>query len=263
MAVGNFVMSDVTSVMEIVSIVRHYVYVGRAWCHIVIFLSTFSFTQSMLFITLMAVIRIWSGLSTHRTALSTKKVVVFISIVYVLSIIWGAMWSLPDTGDLNGGSCFETRGQSITFVFLPYFIMTSVLFIATVCSYVTLIVWMCCKNTMAGNRKSEILTLKAAVAVTVLFTVSYLIPLIDNFVYLDLPANGSASVLHTFVCLGYVQSALNPYIYLATNSHFREIYKATCCKVLSCCTQRPRAVSDSSNTNNTTSSNITSVEQEQ
>ena len=261
MAFGNFVMSDVASAIEMVYIVKHYVPFGRAWCYSVAFLSAFSYTQSMLFITLIAVIRAISGLSKYHNKFSTKTVIIYIAIVYALSIVCGITWSIPGIGDVDHCLGYDTS-ESVSNIFVSYIILVITLFIITFCSYLTLILWMHCKNSMAGNRKSEILTLKASVAVTVLFVACYVTPLLAGFVSMDVPLHQMTHVMNVFNVLAYVQSAVNPYIYLATNSHFREIYKTTCYKVLSCCIQRPRAVSDSNSGNNNTSSNTMLTGQE-
>ena len=222
-------MSDVTSVMEIVLVLRKFTPVGTVWCYINVFLKTFSFSQSMMFITLVAVVRAWSGLSRHSIGLSVNKAISCVIVVYVLSIVWSCIWILPGVFGIN-----ECMGQiqqwshHRAFAVLIFLIIVIILFITTIGSYFLLIIWMRCKNVTNASfvKKSEILTLKAAKTVSTIFIACYLIPFLPAALRLVnlVPMHHVIHILYGFNSLACLQSALNPYVYLATNAHFRRIY---------------------------------------
>lgn len=231
MAVGNFVMSDMTSVMEIVQVFRNFVPIGPVWCHILVFLRTFSFSQSMLFISLVAVLRVWGGLASHYIGLSLKLVVASVVVIYSLSLTWAGVWLLPEWNTITVCMAAESEGSGLAV--LIYLVITTALFIITVLSYCILFIGIRCKTAqtvaLAGNTKSEILTLKAAVTVTIIFLLCFIIPFVPA-TFDGTSIGSSRHVLHVvniFNSLAYLQSALNPYVYIATNSRFRRVYWKT------------------------------------
>jgi hypothetical protein len=228
MAVGNLVMSNITSMMDLVTVARRFVPVGAAWCYVLVFLRTFSFSQSMLFITLVAVIRAASGLSKHYVSLTVKKAVTCVVIVYALSLLWAGLWVMPGWRNVN--LCLGILGTAAPTPLRLYLIASVVMFVITVCSYSLLLIGLRCKKAqsvaLAGNKKSEILTLRAGVTVSVIFLLCYLLPFIPAVVkFTELaPLSAILHILHGFNSLACLQSALNPYVYLITNGRFRRIY---------------------------------------
>jgi hypothetical protein len=227
MAVGNFVMSDVTAVMEIVLVLRQFVPVGFPFCHILAFTKTFSFTQAMLFISLVAVLRVSAGLSKHYVGLTYRRVIAYVGVVYAVALSWAWTWLLPRfnmTGVCNG----KEGKQALLPVFI-YLLVTAILFIITVLSYAILSIALACKKAqsvaLAGNRKSEILTVKAAVSVSIIFLLCFLVPFAP-VMFSEALQNSPAvlHVVHIFNSMACLQSALNPYVYLAANGRFRKVY---------------------------------------
>ena len=231
MSVGNLVMSDITSIMEIVLVARRFVPVGPVWCYIHVFLRTFSFNQSILFITVVAVIRAWSGLASHPVNLTTRSALACVVCVYVTSSVSAALWVLPSA---SGISLCMGRLQDSTplSVIVSLLSVVVILFFITLVSYICLTVSLHCKNKQStaviGSKKSEILTLKAAITVSITFLLCYLLPFLAAINFRDVPIHGYIHVLGAFNSLAYLQSVINPYIYLVTNQHFRRVFVRTC-----------------------------------
>ena len=235
MSVGNFVMSDVTSVMEMILVLRKFVAVGPGFCYVNVFLRTFSFGQSMLFIALMAVLRAWSGLTKTYTSLSLKKIIICVVAVYVLSLVWAGVWVKPS---FNTTSICNGMPAPVNMTVLMIFLgVTIFLFLLTLLSYVALGTGIRCRrvqNTIVtGSKKSEILTLQAAITVSIVFIVGYFIPFMPAVISFPkfVPLYNLLHVFSVFNSLAYVQSAVAPYIYLGTNAHFRRAFKKSCKRV--------------------------------
>ena len=249
MSVGNFMMSDVTSVMEMVLVLRKFVAVPD-FCYINVFLRTVAFGQSMLFIALVAVLRAWGGLSKQYKFLSLKKVMVCVAVVYVLSLAWAGVWVIPSFKIIAVCMGWPTPvNKTVVMIFLS---VTLCLFLLTIISYIALGIGIRCRrvqNTIVtGNKKSEILTLRAAVSLSIVFIVGYFIPFLPGIISFPkfVPVHNLLHIYSLFNSFAYVQSAVAPYIYMATNAHFRRAFKITCRKVFCICGNKVGPVNASS-----------------
>ena len=246
---GNFVMSNVTSVMEMVLVLRKFVAVP-GFCYINVFLRTVAFGQSMLFIALVAVLWAWVGLSKQCKFLSLKKAIIFVVAVYVLSLVWAGVWIIPSFKIIAVCMGWPTPvNQTVLMIFLS---VTIFLFLLTIISYIALgigIHYRGVQNTIVtGSKKSEILTLRAAVNLSIVFIVGYFIPFLPGIISFPkfVPVHNLLHIYSLFNSFAYVQSAVAPYIYMATNVHFRRAFKITCRKVFCICGNKVGSISASS-----------------
>ena len=195
----------------------------------------------MLFIALVAILRTRSGLARKHITLSRRAAIISVTMVYVFSIVWAAVWVLPEMGSIYLCMGEFGRKKIPQVPVLVYMSMNGIVFIVTFLSYAILTCHMRCKNRQNTSimNKTEILTLKAGVSVSIIFIVSYLMPFVPRVVLFRqyVGPQNALHVIKLFVSLTYLQSALNPYVYMATNSNFRKIYWKTLCRTF-CKTSR-------------------------
>ena len=257
MSVGDLIMSDCVAIMELMELINGNSGFNITWCIMKLFLRTFSFFQSLLFITMIAVLRTYFGLASHKVKPSKTKIVLAIMLVFSVSGIMGVLWSLPKGTSVQ--TCLGLEGNfsdHVSKILLNVLmIITMVLFLVSVFCYIILAIAIKCKNNVqAKSHKLEILTTKVGLVVFVIFLICYVCPFLPAIVPKGTlgPAKYRQNRNSLFNTLALLQSAISPVVYILSNSSLKKSFVKSCYMVQ--CTMNHTA-SDEETTNASSSMN--------